>query len=282
MEIIHENIEISHFLCYTFLMSNQNICKFILPKEQNDLTALNFVYEQNEANCGKTMTLPNHAIYLVTEGAGLLSCVQTTHSLQKGTLFFTFANQPFSIRNTKELKHYYITFTGGRAEELFRRFGVTPTSAAFQGYESLLPLWQESLFRADEQTLDLLAESVLLYSFSKLKKAEKNTDLIGSILTYLEQHFTDPALSLAEVADALGYNPKYLSSLFKREIGNGFAQYLRLMRIRHAVLLIENGVTSIKNVACLCGFSDPLYFSKVFREAVGVSPKDFKKTKSAE
>ena len=263
-------------------MNNQNICKIILPKEQDALTALNFVYEQNEANCGNTLTLPHHALYLVTEGAGLLICAQTTHSLQKGTLFFTLANQPFSIRNTKGLKYYYISFSGGRAEELFRRFGITPASAAFQGYEALFPLWQESLLRADEQTLDLLAESVLLYTFSKLKKSEKTTDLIGYILTYLEHHFTDPALTLAQVSDELGYNPKYLSALFKREMGSGFAQYLRLMRIRHAILLMENGVTSIKNVACLCGFSDPLYFSKVFREAVGVSPKDFKKTKSAE
>ena len=263
-------------------MNNQNICKFILPKEQEALHALNFVYEQNEANCGNTLTLSNHALYLVTEGAGLLSCAQTTHTLQKGTLFFTLADQPFSIRNTKGLKYYYITFRGGRAEELFRRFAITPASAAFQGYEGLLPLWQESLLRADEQTLDLLAESVLLYTFSKLKKTEKASDPVGSILTYLERHFTDPALSLAQVSEALGYNPKYLSALFKREMGSGFAQYLRLMRVRHAVLLMENGVTSIKNVACLCGFSDPLYFSRVFREVIGISPKDFKKAKSAE
>ena len=157
-------------------MKNQNVCKFILPKEQGTLTALNFVYEQNQANCGEGLTLPNHVLYLVAEGTGLLRCAQTAHSLQKGTLFFTLADRPFSIENACGLKYYYVTFGGGRAEELFRRFGITPASSVFGGCEGLLPLWQESLLRADEQTLDLLAESVLLYTFSKLKRTEKNTD----------------------------------------------------------------------------------------------------------
>lgn len=258
-------------------MNSQNVCKFILPREQATLNTLNFVYEQNNANCGKHRTVPNHVVYLVAEGTGVFRCAHTVHSLQKGTLFFTLADQPFSIENPKDLKYYYITFGGGRAEELFRRFGITPASSVFSGNEGFLPLWRESLLRADEQTLDLLAESVLLYTFSRLKRAEKNTDPIGHVLTYLEEHFTEPTLTLAEVSDALGYSAKYLSALFKREMGSGFTEYLRLMRIRHGVMLMENGVTSIKNVACLCGFSDPLYFSKVFRETVGVSPKNYRK-----
>ena len=57
----------------------------------------------------------------------------------------------------------------------------------------------------------------------------------------------------------------------------GFSEYLRLVRVKHAVMLIENGVTSVKNVASLSGFSDPLYFSKVFTESVGVSPSEYRR-----
>ncbi len=49
----------------------------------------------------------------------------------------------------------------------------------------------------------------------------------------------------------------------KKQFGMGFAEYLRTLRIKHAVLLFEKGVTPVKNVALLCGFSDPLYPSDV-------------------
>ena len=57
----------------------------------------------------------------------------------------------------------------------------------------------------------------------------------------------------------------------------GFTEHLRTLRIRHAVVLMENGVTSVKNVATLSGFADPLYFSRVFRETVGVAPAHYQK-----
>ena len=55
----------------------------------------------------------------------------------------------------------------------------------------------------------------------------------------------------------------------------GFTEYLRLMRVRHAMMLMESGVTCVKNVAFLSGFSDPLYFSKVFAKLIGMSPREY-------
>lgn len=258
-------------------MNDQNICKFILPREQEPLTASNFIFEQRAAHSGETRTLSDHVLYLTAAGEGLFRCCDACHRLKSGTVFFSFADTPFSVESTDALKYYYITFNGGRAEELFRRFGITPGNAVFEGLEGLLPLWQDSLARANEENIDLLSESLVLYTFSKLKKAEPGRDKVAFVLTYLEKHFTDPGLSLGSVADAAGYNAKYLSHLFKKEFGMGFAEYLRLLRIKHAVMLIENGVTSVKNVALLSGFTDPLYFSRVFTDTMGVSPKNYKK-----
>ncbi|MBQ7779376.1 MAG: helix-turn-helix transcriptional regulator [Clostridia bacterium] len=258
-------------------MNSQNICKFIVPREKEQLTAANFIYEQQGTHSGETRTLSDHVMYLATGGEGFFRCSGEVQKLTAGKLFFSLADVPFCIESTKALKYYYITFNGGRAEELFRRFGITPGRSVFEGYEGLIPFWQESLARADEENIDLLSESVLLYTFSKLKRAAKSNDKVGMVLGYLEEHFTEPGLTLSSVAEAAGYNAKYLSHLFKKEFGMGFAEYLRILRIKHAVILMENGVTSVKNVAILSGFSDPLYFSRVFTKTVGVSPKNYKK-----
>ncbi len=264
-------------MCYNKNMKSKNICKFIDSIEKEQLSASNFIYEQSAPYSGKVQNSKLHIMYLVSGGTGVFRSGGKSHRLHTGVLFFSFEGQPFCIEDTEELKYYYISFQGGRAEELFRRFGLTPANAVFGGNEGLIPFWKDSIARANEDNIDLLSESVLLYSFSKLKKADRQHDIVSFVLDYLEENFTDPSLSLHTVAEAAGYNTKYLSHLFKKEFGMGFTEYLRGLRIKNAVMLMENGVTSVKNVAALSGFSDPLYFSRVFTEAVGISPKNYKK-----
>ena len=259
-------------------MNNENICKFITPRNKEQLNTANFIYEQQVVDSGKTQVLDVNVLYLAAEGEGLFRCGAEVRRVTAGTVFFSFADIPFCIESTKTLKYYYIGFFGGRAGDLFKRFGITPRNAVFKGYEGLLPFWQESLVRANEETIDILSESVLLYTFSRLEKPDKQqTDIIAAVLTHMEEHFTEPGLTLASVAEVTGYNAKYLSHFFKKEFGMGFAEYLRLLRINHAVMLLENGVTSVKNVAVLSGFSDPLYFSRVFTAAIGIPPKEYRK-----
>jgi two-component system response regulator YesN len=61
----------------------------------------------------------------------------------------------------------------------------------------------------------------------------------------------------------------------------GVNEYLRTLRINHAVFLIDHGIDSVKNVALLSGFSDPLYFSAVFKKHIGMSPKEYRERNAA-
>jgi AraC-like DNA-binding protein len=80
---------------------------------------------------------------------------------------------------------------------------------------------------------------------------------------------------LSKIAEELGYDSKYLSSLFKKRKGVTYTKYLREQRIKHAIFLMEEGVVSVKNVAILSGFRDALYFSKIFTQSTGLSPKAY-------
>ena len=171
----------------------------------------------------------------------------------------------------------YICFSGNRSEELFYRFNINCNNRNFQGFDGIIPLWNESLSRASKETIDLAAESILLHTFSRiLTKPRKNDDILHKIIKLSEEHFNDPELSIGEIAKELSYNSKYLSFLFKEKMGVGYSEYLRTLRIKYAVSLFDNGIDSVKNVALLSGYTDPLYFSTVFKNAVGVSPKEYK------
>ena len=58
-------------------------------------------------------------------------------------------------------------------------------------------------------------------------------------------------------------------------MGVTYSEYLRDLRIKYAVSLLNEGLDSIKNVALLSGFADPLYFSNIFKKTIGISPRKY-------
>ena len=256
-------------------MRDRNMCRFIPDAPPADLRTVHFIFESNAENQAKGKPLPHYRMYLIARGQGIFRFDYTTLEVSVGDMIFGFPGETLSATGT-DLEYFYIGFDGLRTGELFRRFGVTATSRRFSGHENLLPFWRENITRATDENLDIVSESVLMYAFSKLTGVQESApDIVRLMALHAEEHFSEGELSLRLLAEEWGYNQKYLSDSFKKRMGVGFSQYLKNLRIKHAVFLMEHGVESVKNVAFLCGFRDPLYFSKVFREEMGLSPKEY-------
>lgn len=255
-------------------MDINNICKFNLNRS-SDLICLSFIYETQNRQA-QTRRAENFFIGLCVKGTGELVCGNVSSPLKVGTLFFVLNGEDFSVRSCDGLEYSYIEFRGRRAEEYVDRFGINENNRAFEGNEALISFWGESLDTADTENVDILSEAVLLYSLARLKPLKKEqSDIISKMITFTSDHFTDPELSVSTVARELGYDAKYLSSVFKKRKGIPYTQYLRELRIKRAVFLIEEGVVSVKNIAILSGFRDALYFSKLFTKTEGISPKAY-------
>jgi len=257
-------------------MRSKNVCKFTESGGEERLRVGGFILETEESVMKDSVSLTAHRAMLFLQGSGTLTADGTAYPFRAGTLCFCFTREHIAVLPEEPCEYAYIFFEGSRAEELLRRFGISAQRRLFEGQDGLIPLWRESLLRASEETVDLSAESMLLYAFSRLSGArgEKN-DLVERITRLSEEHFNDSSLSLAVIAEELSYNPKYLSHLFKEKMGTSYTEYLRMLRLKYAVSLLDHGLDSVKNVALLSGFSDPLYFSTVFKQALGVSPKEY-------
>ena len=261
-------------------MKNENVCKFIRHEGEKPLTVRHFVKETDPATAASLSRLSFHIALLAVSDGGTLYFDGSPYPLRAGQLYFGFRGESFACTGTEEVEYLYIAFEGRRSEELFARFGICPTARMFGGKNALIPFWRDALSRGTDINLDLVSESALLYAFSLMEKSERAADeVMRRILAILEENFEDPTLSLASVANAVGYHEKYLSHRFRQYTGVGFNRYLKDLRIKNAVFLLDNGVHSVKNVALLCGFGDPLYFSKVFRTELGVSPSDYLRRK---
>lgn len=254
-------------------MDQKNICKFIPDRNRSELETFSFIFETDPAVQSVESYLNRHMLFLVKTG-GCFYFDKKPMQVFPGDLVFGFSGERFCAGGSG-IQYYYIKFSGLRSEDLFKRFGISPLNRIFKGFEGMLPFWKENIARATGENIDLVAESVLIYAFSKLNAVhERLDDAVYILAKYIEEHFTDAGLSLNSAAEALGYNAKYLSSCFKK-MNIGFSEYVRTLRINNAVFLMEHGVESVKNVAVLSGFQDPLYFSKVFKAVIGQSPTEY-------
>ena len=259
-------------------MANKNICKFSTPLISNTFWTSRFILEANTEVMKWRTTLNENRIYLVSKGDGVFSINSKQHTFQTGDLIFCFKGDEIHVTKTQKCEDMYIDFDGIRSQELFRRFGVTDGNRIFSGFDGLIPFWHESLSRASAENIDLSSESILLYTFSRLSvSVPKGNPLVNKIIELSEENFKETDFSISIIAEELGYNVKYLSHIFKEKTGVNYSEFLRDLRIKYAVSLFDHGLDSVKNVAVLSGFSDPLYFSTVFKKCIGATPKEYKK-----
>jgi len=105
----------------------------------------------------------------------------------------------------------------------------------------------------------------------------QNLTLVDSALTHLHRHYQAPALSLLAVAEALGCNPRYLTTRFTLIVGEQMHAYLVRLRVAHACRLLMETNEPIKEAAYASGFRGNAGLARAFRRRVGVSPGEYRR-----
>lgn len=91
------------------------------------------------------------------------------------------------------------------------------------------------------------------------------------MVQYLRDHLTEP-VSRRSLAREFFMTPQHINALFKKELGISPTQLVHRERVYQAYRAIQQDGLSVKEAARQVGFSDPFYFSKVFKRIMGVSP----------
>lgn len=105
---------------------------------------------------------------------------------------------------------------------------------------------------------------------------KKKADVVGRMCLYVEEHYGDRDLSLEGVADMLQLNSSNLSRAFKKEMQENFSEYLARIRIEKAQALLASTAMKTYQIAEEVGFSDPHYFSQVFKKKCGIVPAEYR------
>lgn len=121
-------------------------------------------------------------------------------------------------------------------------------------------------------------EKISVGYFSELKKNEKkNYAVKEKVEKYVMEHISED-FKREDIANALYFNPSYLSHIFKAETGISLNKFINQLRIREAKRLFDTTAFSVGTVAMDTGYYNFSYFSKQFKEIYHVTPSEYKKT----
>ncbi|SKA75383.1 transcriptional regulator, AraC family [Caloramator quimbayensis] len=110
----------------------------------------------------------------------------------------------------------------------------------------------------------------------KDKKSSKKNDVVDKVKNYIFLNYTDPSISLEEIAEKMKLSPSYLRVLFKEIEGKSLSTFINEVRFENAKKLLETTDLTVAEIAERVGFSNNNYFYTAFKKFYGVSPNQYR------
>lgn len=232
-------------------------------------------------------------IHYVISGSGTLKVGGKAYEVSAGRAFIIYAGERIEYyADRHDPWHYvWIDFSGEACEELLSKTGFTRDVRVSAPLDSsiLLPIFKSlsengvgdynSLVGASD-FLRLIAE--IAKSFPKALEFENPGSLASRAKAMIKSNYKSLECRVEKVADILGVSRSQLYRSFKEKYGVSPKTYIDGLRMEYAEKMLEETELSIAEVSYSSGFSDPLYFSSVFRRFKGTSPTEYKRLKTKE
>ena len=109
------------------------------------------------------------------------------------------------------------------------------------------------------------------------RAASPRSQVVEEIAQSIMHNYANPNYELDELLRSAPYCYDYLCRLFRQEMHTTPHKYLANLRLQSAADILRTGGSSITEAARMCGYHDPLYFSRMFKKKFGVSPREYGK-----
>ena len=136
-----------------------------------------------------------------------------------------------------------------------------------------------SLFTSAEGSYRAQGSAILKQLLLKVIETVDENALPTRMVEALDSYIRDNAgddISNTEIGAIFGYHPFYISKVLKDRKGTTLRQYIIAYRLKLAKKLLEESGKSVNEIAEECGFNDPSYFTKTFKNSFGMTPKEYR------
>ncbi len=157
-------------------------------------------------------------------------------------------------------------FTGASMEfnRLFIRI-INELRSSEHDFQDLLALLLQNIF--------LLADRYITQGHGYSNNIKKEIDLA---IHYFNENFSSQ-ISIDDYARSRHISPCWFIRSFKKYIGTTPMQYILSIRISNARFFLENTDDSISEISSMVGYDNSLYFSRIFKKQIGLSPQNYRK-----
>lgn len=136
-----------------------------------------------------------------------------------------------------------------------------------------------SLFTSAEGSYRAQGSAILKQLLLKVIETVDENALPARMVEALDNYIRENAgddISNTEIGAIFGYHPFYISKVLKDRKGTTLRQYIIAYRLKLAKKLLEESGKSVNEISEECGFNDPSYFTKTFKNAFGMTPKEYR------
>ena len=181
---------------------------------------------------------------------------------------------------------YYIHFKGIYADKILTECGlrggvytaVNPSEAG-QLFPKLVHATLSGTHATETRINGLMFS--LLCAFTETNNNTMFHESVRAAVLYLQRN-QNRNVKIEELTSLCNLSRSRFMNLFQKNIGTSPHQYHLLLRIERVKKILTERDCSVTEAAAICGFDDPLYFSRIFKKVTGMTPKDFRKTKKSD
>ena len=244
---------------------------------------------------GLGMPMNNHhyhnfyEIYYMVDGRGTYFINDKLYDMTPGDIIIV---PPNTIHSTdygnKEYERVLLEFTDGLLPKYMRdKLRLLPNLYRHPGIAREVYLILRDISKEykepDEFSRDEIIYLInhlivtLFRNLAAVKPVSSRDAVISEVVAFIKENYKTN-ITLSQLAEMHFISPEHLSRSFKKETNFGFNEFIALVRLQQAELLLKNrGNMSIAEVAYACGFNDSNYFSDKFKRTYGVSPLQYSK-----
>ncbi len=125
-----------------------------------------------------------------------------------------------------------------------------------------------------KQSIAAILERVI--DFRDTVTGTRNINAVRKAKDYIQKHFRRQDITLISVAKEVYISPNHLSTMFSRETGETFINYITRLRLEQAKVLLKTTDMRTADIAYEVGYNDTHYFSYVFKKNTGLTPKGYR------
>ena len=229
----------------------------------------------------------HHIIHFIASGKGVYEKNGVKYTLGANDGFYCPADEMvFYIADSEQpWEYYWVGFNGVDSPWLLSAAGLSSENPCFK-CDNSEPIVKSMLDIYNSNGHNIYNEVEMIGSFYRLMSYiirenqstdsihRKSTDYINLSIKFIEHNYSR-LISVNDIAASAGISRSHLYRLFTQELNITPNEYLIQYRLNNACKLLRDSNINISEAAYSSGFSDPLYFSRVFKRVKGMTPTEY-------